>query len=308
MCSTSTAPSYSGTTAAFGTAVAADKSGALQVTASTPIPTSKASGKPGWHLVEVPVQASVATNGTFAVTAGQFVLVDPAGRACSQPQINPLSGGFAALTVDEGHPGTGRLAFQVPSSVDASALRVRYLAAPGAGGAAAQWSASGAAASSSSGTATACDGKDEHYTDDDADRQAFGAASTSGDKTVSTQVTAYTPTRRAFTPGSKQPNDVDAIDVKVKVSAHGADAYVDRRTFLLLDDEGRQCRFSASGSQGENLTTALVAKGKSKTFHLAFWVAKGSTVKGFKLLQVRTASSTSFTALWSGKVTLPPLG
>lgn len=306
-CSTTAAPGLSGTAVPFGTPSPTGSSSALQVSAGRPTATSVPAGRPGYRLVDVAIAASVRTNGTFAVDHSQFVLVGPDNRRCAQPQINPLSDGFVALTVDESHTGSGKVAFLVPTSVDTDQLSVRYLPAVGASSASLAWR-SDAPTPNPPRVSDACDGAKSPYRPKGVAAHTFGDTVHHGDGVVSSSVRAGTPTRRAFRPGPTQPNDVDAIDVKLHVSAHGADAYVDRRSFVLVDGTGRLCRRSALGSQGETLSSALVKKGRSADYTIVFWAPKGSAIHGLRLMQLGKPGGGTVQTIWSdAKLTLKPL-
>lgn len=307
-CSTHAAPALTGDTVPFGTAAPTGPSSALQVGAGAPQFSAIPSDQPGYRLVRVPIRASVRTNGTFAVDHSQFLLVDRAGRGCAQPAINPLDDGFVALTVDESHAAAGSVAFLVPSSTMLSRLSVRYLPAAGAGSASLAWKA-GAATPSATAPATGCDGAASKLSTRGSTRKDFGATISHGDSVVSQSVRASTPTRRAFTPGPTQPNDMDAIDITLHVTATGADTYVDRRSFVLIDGSGRRCRSNtALGSQGETLTSALVKKGHSHDYRIVFWAPKGSAVHGLRLVQLATPGGTKARSVWSdAELTLQPL-
>ncbi|WP_265444828.1 hypothetical protein [Flexivirga meconopsidis] len=302
-CTGKAAPTFSGTALPYGAAATTGNGGALQVQVGTPT-ASAAAGKDGMKVIQVPVTASVRTNGTFAVNSGQFVLVSADGKTCATPSVNPLSDGFAALTVDEQSQGTGAVAFLVPQQLGPDSFRVRYLAAPGASSAAAEWRADASAPSSSAASA-GCDGPTSKLSDKGA--ASYGSQVTVGDSTVSATIRAQNPTRRAFKPGTTQPNDVDAIDVTLQVSAKGAPAYVDRAAFVLVDDRHHTCRSSKLGSQGENLTSALVQPGKSGNYTIVFWVPKGRTIKGLSLLQLDKPGGSKVVAAWHGTDTLAPL-
>lgn len=297
---------FKGTPLPFGTAAPTGPSSALEVSAGRPEVSTVPSGIDGYRLVQVPIKAAVRTNGTFAVDHGQFELVDRSGHACKQPSINPLAGGFVALTVDESDAGSGYVAFLVPTSVAADRLMVRYLPATDASSASLGWRA-GAKSPSPTTAANSCDGKKAKVSTSGSKTASFGDAITHGDDVVSASVEAGAPHRRAFTPGPDQPNDVDAIDIELKVSADGADAYVDRRSFALVDGTGRLCRGSAV-SQGQTLTSALVKKGHSKNFTIVFWAPKGSAIHGLKLVQLTKPDGSKAQSVWSNsKLTLKPL-
>ncbi|WP_446664459.1 hypothetical protein [Flexivirga sp. B27] len=256
--------------------------------------------------MQVPVKAAVRTNGTFAIDHGQFELVDRAGHSCKQPSINPLAGGFVALTVDEAKSGSGYVAFLVPKSVASNLLMVRYLPATGADSASLAWRADAKTPAPSRST-DSCDGEKSALKTSGADKGSFGKTIRHGDDVVSMSVRAGTPHRRAFDPGPTQPNNVDAIDVKLRVSADGADAYVDRRSFALVDGSGRLCR-SSDTSAGQTLTSALVKKGHSKDYTIVFWVPKDSAIHGLKLLQLTKPGGSKAESVWSDpKLTLKPL-
>lgn len=306
-CSTTHAAAFDGTALPFGSKAPTGPSSALEISAGLPHVSSVPSGQAGYRLVQVPVHAAVRTNGTFAIDHGQFELVDRSGRICKQPAINPLPSGFVTLTVDEADAGSGLVAFLVPTSVAADRLRIRYLPATGSSMASLSWQ-SDAPAPPPEKAADACDGKKSTYSTQKADRVGFGTTVTTGDKVVSTEVRAGTPKRRAFKPGPSQPNTMDAIDIRLRVTAHGADAYVDRRAFVLVDGTGRLCRSSALSSQGETLTSALVKKGHSADYTIVFWAPKGSAIHGLQLLQLTKPGSTKVQSVWSaGKLTLKPL-
>ncbi|RNI20852.1 hypothetical protein EFY87_13165 [Flexivirga caeni] len=296
-CSTVTAPGLSGAGLPFGTAAPTGPSSALQVSAGQPVVSSLPSGRDGYRLVEVPVTASVRTNGTFAIDQSQFVLVGPDNRSCSRPSINPLSHGFIAITVDESRSGAGSVAFLVPASISTTRLSVRYLPAVGARSASLAWLA-GATAPKPVEPVNGCDGGKSSYTTTGVRGVAFGTQVKHGDSVVSSTVSAATPTRRAFSPGPSQPNDVDAIDVKLHVSASGADAFVDRRSFVLVDGSGRLCRRAALSSEGETLTSALVKAGRSADYTLVFWAPKGGTITGLRLLQLTKPGGTVVQSDW----------
>lgn len=269
--------------------------------------SSVPSGRHGYRLVQVPIKAAVRTNGTFAVDHGQFELVDRSGHVCRQPSINPLSDGFVALTVDEAHTGSGVVAFLVPGSMPTGLLGVRYLPATGATSASLAWQAT-APTPAATKASNSCDGGKTKLSTSGSDQTAFGDTISHGDDVVSESVRAGKPHRRAFKPGPTQPNDVDAIDITVRVSAKGADAYVDRRAFALVDGTGRSCRSSQLGSQGETLTSALVKRGHSKDYTIVFWAPKGSAIHGLRLVQLSKPGGTKAQSVWSdSKLTLKPL-
>ncbi|MBB2890320.1 hypothetical protein [Flexivirga oryzae] len=305
-CSTSVAPGLNGAAVPFGTHATTGSSSALQVSSGRPMATTVPSGHAGYRLVEVPITADVRTNGTFAVDRSQFVLVGPDNRLCTQPKINPLAGGFVALTVDEAHPGSGVVAFLVPASVSTTQLSVRYLPATGAPSASLAWR-SDATAPPTPEVTNACDGAKSTYRATGVHSVSFGSSVEHGDSVVSSTVRASTPTRRAFEPGPSQPNNMDAIDVKLHVTASGADAYVDRLAFVLVDGTGRLCRRAAVSSQGETLSSALVKKGHSANYTIVFWAPKDSTIKGLRLLQLTKPSGKKVGSIWSApKLTLSP--
>lgn len=305
-CSSKPAPRVTGTTLPYDAAAPTGSSSALQIRASTPTVSSLPSGKDGFSLVQVPITASVRTNGTFAIDRTQFVLADRQNRSCAQPDINPLSSGFVALTVDETHQGSGSVAFLVPSSVKPSQLSLRYLPAAGANSASLAWRTGAVAPRTKVGNS--CDGKKSTYAlTSGAGKASFGSTLTNGNSIVSASIRPSTPTRRVFKPGPNQPNDVDAIDVKLHVSAHGADAYVDRRSFVLADGTGTLCRSSSLSSQGETLTSTLVKSGHSADYTIVFWAPKGSAVHGMRLMQLIKPGSNKVQSSWSNSsITLKP--
>ena len=300
------APGLRGAAVPFGTPATTGSSSALQISSGRPMATTIPSGRAGYRLVQVPITAKVRTNGTFALDHSQFVLVGPENQLCPQPKINPISGGFVALTVDEAHPGSGILAFLVPTSVSTRQLSVRYLPATGASSASLAWRA-GAVAPPTPKATDACDGARSTYRTKGVHTVPFGRSVKHGNSVVSSAVRAAEPTRRAFRPGPSQPNDMNAIDVRVHVTASGADAYVDRLSFVLVDGTGRLCRRAAVSSQGETLSSALVKKGHSATYTIAFWAPENSTIKGLRLLQLATPGGTKVRSVWSAPgLTLAP--
>lgn len=306
VCSKTSAPRVAGATVPFGMASPTGSSSALQVSAGAPRTSSLPSGRPGFRLVQVPVKASVRTNGTFAVDHSQFLLVDRAGRSCEQPSINPLSNGFVALTVDETHTGAGSVAFLVPSSTALSRLSVRYLPAVDATSATLSWR-KGAVAPSPTKPPDGCDGKKANLSGAGS-RAAFGSSISHGTDVASASIRASAPKRRAFKPGTTQPNDVDAIDVHLHVIAKGADAFLDRRSFALVDGTGRLCRSSDLSSQGETLTSALVKAGHANDYTVVFWAPKGSAIHGLRLVELTKPGGNKVQSTWSdAKLTLKPL-
>lgn len=305
-CSTKAAAGFKGTSLPFGTAAPTGPSSALEVSAGRPQVSSVPSGHDGYRLVQVPVRSTVRTNGTFAIEHGQFELVDSSGHLCKQPSIDPVSDGFVALTVDEAHAGSGRVAFLVPTSVATDRLTVRYLPAEDASSASLGWRA-GAAKPTPSAAANSCDGKKSDLSTAGSDKAPFGHSIRHGDDVVSSSVDAARPHRRAFKPGPTQPNDVDAVDITVRVSAQGADSYVDRRSFALVDGSGRLCRGTGQ-SQGETLSSALVKKGHAEKFRIVFWAPKGSAIHGLRLVQLTKPGGSKAQSVWSDtKLTLNPL-
>lgn len=306
VCSATSAPHFSGATVPFGTAFPTGSSSALEVSAGQPKISSVPSGRSGFRVVQVPIKAAVRTNGTFAVDHSQFLLVDRADRTCTQPSINPLNTGFVALTVDETHSGAGSVAFLVPSSMVLSRLSVRYLPAVDATSATLAWR-DGAAAPTQPKAPNGCDGEKAKLSGTGS-KAAFGSSVSHGDDVAAVSVSAGTPKRRAFTPGSSQPNDVDAIDVRLHISAKGADAFIDRRSFALVDGSDRLCRSSDLSSQGETLTSALVKEGHSKDYTIVFWAPKGSAIHGLRLVELTKPGGSTAQSTWSdSKLILKPL-
>lgn len=305
-CSTKPAPGLDGAAVPFGTHATTGSSSALRVSSGRPMATTIPSGHAGYRLVEVPITANVRINGTFAIDHSQFVLVGPDNRLCSQPKINPISGGFVAMTVDEAHPGSGVLAFLVPTSVSTGQLSVRYLPATGASSASLAWQPDAVTPPPQKPT-DACDGAKSTYRTKGVHPVAFGKSVEHGNSVVSSTVRPAKPTRRTFKPGPSQPNDMDAIDVRLHVTASGAAAYVDRLAFVLVDGTGHLCRRSAVSSQGETLSSALVKKGHSANYTIVFWAPKGGTIKGLRLLQLSKPGGKKVQSVWSApKLTLAP--
>lgn len=303
-CSIGQAPSFSGKGTAFDAAASIDSSSALAVQASQPTISSVEGPGKGYKFAEVKVNARVTTNGVFAVQPESFVLADKEGNTCGRPAENPLSKGLEAAQVDEGSPAAGSLAFVVPEQADLSDFTVYYLAKPGSDRAIAAWSATGAAPSAS--RVTTCSSNKSGLDLKGAKDQKFGKGFTTGDSQISLEITPSAPKSKTLEPGPDQPNDVRGVAVKVKVRANGSSGFVERNQFQLVDSAGNLCRYNELGSDGEDLTSALVPKNSTKTYTLVFWTPKTSEVPGWKLLYVPEATERKAVATWTLKPTPKP--
>ncbi|REF31755.1 hypothetical protein [Calidifontibacter indicus] len=297
-CSSGKAPSYGGDTAAFDSPVPVESTSALTAQVSEPTLSSAPAPAEGLRIAQVKVNARVVTNGVFAMHPEAFVLADPSGALCPQPAKNPLRDGLQVAQVDESHSAVGTLAFVVPAEANLSNYTVYYLAQPGAPKAVAAWSGEGSAPSTAAATTT-CSANRSGIKLDGAKDQPFGKPFSTGDNTISLEVTPSTPWGRALEPGQNQPNDVSGVVVGLDVTAKGAVGFVERNQFQLLDDKGNLCRYNELGSDGETLTSTLVDPGKPRRFYLVFWTPKGSEVAGWKLLYLPEPSDKKVVATWT---------
>ncbi|NHN55703.1 hypothetical protein G9U51_07930 [Calidifontibacter sp. DB0510] len=295
-CAGGKAPAYRGGQTAYDAPAPVEQTKALEAQASEPAMTSTPSRREGYRIAQVKVSAKVRTNGIFGVEPGNFVLVDGSGKRCEQPATNPLPNAFSVLQVDEATTGSGTVAFLVPAEANLSDYTVYYLPRPDASTATAAWSGSGTAPTVA--TQTACSTTKSQVTSDGVTAHDFGTPFTAGDSVVSQVVTPSKPTMRTLPPSAKQPNDVTGVAIDVTVQAKGAEGFVERSQFELIDTARNRCGYSALGSDGETLTNALVPKDKSQKFTLIFWTPKGSTVHSWMLLYVPDPKSRKATAAW----------
>lgn len=243
------------------------------------------------------VSARVIANGTFAVSPASLVLTDQNGTACPRPAANPLPDMLGLTTIAENRGADGNVAFLVPVDADLANYSVVYQANPTDARALAKWSRRGTAPGRT--VANSCDGARVTHDRKGVATVPFGKSAANTTDKIGTTATAEAPKPHGLTPSSTVPGDVDGIDVSVRISATGADAYVDRRQFVLLDGQGGSCRFGSLPSPGENLTNALITSGQSATYTLIFWVPKGAMPSSWTLLQLSSPTSKKAVAAWA---------
>lgn len=298
-CSVGAAPTLRGTRTAYATAADLESTHALAGQVGRPSLSTTPSGVSGWDLASVPVNVQVRTNGIFAVSPASFVLVSPAGQRCAQPATNPLSSSFAIMQVDEGHPGSGEVAFLVPHGTDLSGYSVMYTDQAGGKVASAQWAAD--APTPSATAASGCDGKKSTYDVAKVSSKPFGTVQRAGADAITVDLDPQAPVMWDLPPGDRQPSDVDGVAIKVTVKAQGSVGFVERGQFQLVDSRGMLCRYSELGSTGETLSSDLVPAGQEKSYTLIFWLPRGSAMNSWTLLYVKDPASTTVSAAWSGR-------
>lgn len=296
-CSGKLAPTYPGAGTAFDSPVSTRDQSAVATQVSAPTMSTAASGSSSYRIASVHVSARVIANGTFAVSPASLVLTDPNGKACPRPAANPLPDMLGLTTIDENRGADGNVAFLVPVDADLADYSVVYLANPTDTRALAKWSGRGTAPRQT--VANSCDGPRITYDRKGVATVAFGKSASAVTDKIGTAATAEAPKPRVLTASSTVPRDVDGIAVSVRISAIGADAYVDRRQFVLLDGQGKSCRFGSLPSPGENLSNALITSGTSATYTLIFWVPKGATPTSWTLLQLSSPTSKKAVAGWA---------
>lgn len=296
-CSGTSAPTYPGAGAAFDSPVSTRDQSAVATQVSAPTMSDAASGSGSYRIASVHVSARVIANGTYAISPASLVLTDQRGRACPRPAANPLPHALGLGTIAENRGADGNVAFLVPVDADLADYSVVYQADPPDARALAKWSRRGTAPRRT--VANSCDGARVTYDRKGVPTVPFGMPAAAVTDKIGTTATAEAPKPSPLPPSSAVPGDVDGIKVSIRVTATGATAYVDRRQFVLLDGQGRTCRFGTLPSPGENLTNALIASGQSATYTLIFWVPKGAMPSSWTLLQLTSPTSTKAAAAWA---------
>lgn len=296
-CSGTAAPRYTGSATAFDAPANVESKDAVAAQIGEPRITKYPSGKKGYRIAKVHLGVQVKTNGVFAISPDSVVLTDAKGNACPRPATDPLPDAFPVMQVDEDHPDAGDVAFLVPKGADLSTYSVYYLDDPGKASAAARWSKGGKTPTLP--VETSCAGKTSRYSTKGAKHVHFGHGETFGDDTVSLRITVHTPKKRSLKPSAKQPNDVDGVAVRITGHAKGALGFIGRAQFKLVDGTGHLCRYNPLGSTGENLSSALIKPGKSRTFTTIFWMPRGARIHDWTMLYFSDAHSKKVTAYWT---------
>lgn len=296
-CSGAAAPTYPGAGTAFDSPVSTRDQSAVATQVSAPTMSAAASGSSSYRIASVHVSAQVVANGTFAVSPASLVLTDQNGKACPRPAANPLPDMLGLTTIAENRGVNGNVAFLVPVDADLADYSVVYQADPTDARALAKWSRLGTAPRRT--VANSCDGSRITYDRKGVATVPFGRTAANVTDKIGTSAESEAPRPRTLTASSTVPGDVDGIGVSVRISATGADAYVDRRQFVLLDGQGLSCRFGSLPSPGENLTNALIKSGMSATYTLIFWVPKGAIPNSWTLLQLSSPTSKKAVAAWA---------
>ncbi len=295
-CSGGAAPRAGGPATAYDAPVATTDHPALATQVGAPAMTS-VPAKAGYRVASVHVSARIVRNGSYPLSPASLVLQDSRGRVCPRPARNQLPRALTLGTVDETHAADGNVAFLVPADADLADYTVLYVANPGDRAALARWSRKGQAPRSTVGNT--CDGPAGKPSRAGMRADRFGRPVSRVIDGVGTTVTAQPPSTRPLAASDRVPADVDGVAVSIKVVATGADAYVDRRSFVLLDGAGHTCRYGSVPSPGETLTSALIKSGSSGAYTLIFWVPKGSSVRSWTLLQLGAPGSSAAVASWS---------
>ncbi len=296
-CSGGTAPAYQGAGTAFDAPVTTRDQSAVATQASAPTMSTASTGNKNYGIASVHVSARVVTNGTYAVSPASVVLVDESGRVCPRPATNPLPDPYQLSTVRGGAGADGNIAFLVPTDADLAKYSVVYVANPTDRQALAKWSPQGIAPSRT--VTNACDGPQVGYDRKGVATFPFGKPASTVKDAIGISVTAQAPKPRELPASDAVPADVSGVGVSLQISAKGADAYVDRRQFVLLDGQGGSCRFGGLPSPGETLSNTLIKSGKSGTYTVVFWVPKGGLPNSWTLLELSSPTSTKAVAAWS---------
>ena len=300
-CSGPRGASYSGSVTAYDVPVPTADHTAVATQVGAPTLSQASSGTASYRIASVHVSARVVQNGSYVVSPGSLVMLDPQGRACPRPAHNPLAGAFSLTTIDEQRGADGNVAFLVPADADLANYSVVYVENPTDQRALAKWSKQGTAPHRT--VTNACDGPHTTYDRKGTPTARFGATVSTVQGGIGVAVTPQAPTGRALGPSPTVPGDVDGVAVTFSVAARGAAAYVDRRQFVLLDSGGRSCRFGSIPSPGETLTSALVKVNASGRYTIVFWVPKGAQVHSWTLLQLTSPTSRRAAAAWSTSAT-----
>ncbi len=296
-CTGGEGPSFAGKATSFDAPVATADQLAVATDVSAPAVSSTPAEQSRYRIASVHVSARVVQNGSFVVSPVSLVLLDPEGRLCSRPAQNPLAQPLGLTTIDEQRGADGNVAFLVPADADLADYSVVYVAQPTDRTALAQWSRKGIAPRRT--VTDACDGPQGTYDRSNSATSTFGSTGSTVRDGVGTEITAGQPRPRPLAPSSTVPGNVQGITVDIAVTAREADSYVDRRQFVLLDSDGRSCRFGSIPSPGETLTNVLVKAGSTTRYTLIFWAPKGATLKSFTLLQLTDPASKKVATAWS---------
>lgn len=308
-CDGPAAPKFTGTTQAYDSVAKVDQDESVGVQTSEPTLTKVSSGARGWAVAQLKVHASVLTNGVFAVSPDSFVLVDPQGKQCTRPRTSALPSPLAVSEIDERKSVTGTVGFLVPDDADLSEYSVVYVGDPSSRTAAAKWSSEGTAPKSVS--ATTCSNKPSPMgLEDGVERTSFGGErDTIGDpRTGAVRVAVSHPRPKTLEPSDRHPNNVDGLEVTVKVEAVGSVAFVERNMFQMVDGKNNLCGYSQLGTEGENLSSDLVPAGQTRTYTLIFWAPKGSAsdLKDLQVIYRSRATSNTGDAAFYNKNENPP--
>ncbi|NYJ75345.1 hypothetical protein [Allobranchiibius huperziae] len=289
--------SYSGGATAYDVPVPTPDHRAVATQVGAPTLSQVSSGESSYRIASVHMSARVVQNGSYVVSPGSLVMLDPQGRACPRPAHNPLAGAFPLTTIDEQRGADGNVAFLVPADADLANYSVVYVENPTDRRALAKWSKQGTAPQRT--VTDACDGPRTAYDRKGVATVHFGRTISIINGGIGVTVTAQAPTPRTLGPSPTVPGDVDGVAVSLSVTARGAEAYVDRRQFVLLDGGGRTCRFGSIPSPGETLTSTLVKPNGSGRYTIIFWVPKGAQPRSWTLLQLTSPTSKRAAAAWS---------
>ena len=289
--------SYSGPATAYDVPIATSDHRAVATQVGAPTLSAASSGQSSYRIASVHMSARVVQNGSYVVSPGSLVLLDPQGRVCPRPAHDPLSGAFSLTTIDEQRGADGNIAFLVPADADLADYSVVYVENPTDHRGLAKWSGQGTAPRPT--VSEACDGPRVAYDRTRVPTKRFGATASTVQGGIGVTVTPQLPAGRALGPSPTVPGDVDGVGVSLSVTAKGAAAYVDRRQFVLLDGGGRPCRFGSIPSPGENLTSALVKAGTTGRYTIIFWVPKGAQLHSWTLLQLTSPTGKRVAAAWS---------
>ena len=296
-CTGTAGPTFTGKATSWDAPVTTSDQSAVATDVSAPVLSPAPAEQSRYRIASVHVSARVVQNGSYVVAPGSLVLLDPAGKICPRPATNPLPQTLDLTTIDETKGADGNVAFLVPANATLADYSVVYVAQPTDRTALAQWSGKGTAPSRT--VTDACAGQRTTYDRSTAPTARFGAAGSSISDDIGTVAIAQQPVGRKLAPSSSVPGNVQGLAVDLAVTARGADAYIDRRQFVLLDGGGRACGFGNVPSPGENLTSALIKAGSTARYTLIFWAPTGATLSSFTLLQLTEPTSKKVAAAWA---------
>lgn len=302
-CDGAAAPAYSGEPVGFDSPVRIEQGRAVAVEAGAPKLTKTGSGSPGWAVAQVAVDASVATNGIFAISPDSFMLVDQRGHQCSRPRTSPASE-LKLSQINESRPAKGTVDFLVPEGADLSTYSVRYAADPAGKTAEAAWSKSGdvvdpaefKGCSSTPSPMRTEVGRKPFDTVTGVRVAGLSAALMNATKPVPVNLP----------PGADHPNDVMGLRSYVSVKAVGQPVFLDRGMFQLTDGQNNLCTFGKLGTTGENLNSVLIQTGQTRTFTIIFWAPKGSKPTGLQLFYRSDLNDNVGAAVWYDPKENPP--